>query len=425
MPNKQGRFRRGLIRVINDENLDLYLLGGVALVFTVLGITGISDVQMTSAVVVALLALLAFSQIKSRRQLEQIRTESRGGVNTFFSKAFTTELITRRDQAHDILLVGLSMSGTVHGMRPEMSRILTAGGRIRVLVLDPTDEPLIAAADRRNAESLGPDKLRARVMATLDELTVIGERTGGRLELRVSSVVPSAGFSCLDVTTTRGIVCVQHYEYRSHGEAAPIFTLEPSDGLWYQHFVDEAERLWEAGTAWPLSPADAAERAVKPVFSTEFGPELNAAVDSTADLLVTGVARHIFVNNNARRLEKKLLAGHRVRFLLVDPASPAITMAANRYYPKRTPEAFRDRIEHTLQLLAELKETTGGALEVRLTTHLISMFQIVTDSALFAEYYIYQDLAKPKFVLAAGADGYDTFRTEAEKLWENARAHNL
>lgn len=40
-------------------------------------------------------------------------------------------------------------------------------------------------------------------------------------------------------------MCVQHYEYHPHGDAAPVFTLEPSDGGWYQHFVDEAERLWD------------------------------------------------------------------------------------------------------------------------------------------------------------------------------------
>jgi hypothetical protein len=44
---------------------------------------------------------------------------------------------------------------------------------------------------------------------------------------------------------------------------------------------------------------------------------------------------------------------------------------------------------------------------------------------LFAEYYVYQDLAKPKFVLAAEDDDYGIFRTEAEKLWEHARPHEL
>jgi hypothetical protein len=425
MANGPGRVRRSLIRVISDDNLDLYLLGTVALLFTVLGITGVSDVKTSSAVVVALLALLAFSQIKSRRLLEQIHGERQGGATALFSQEFPADLIPRRAQAHDLLLMGLSMSRTVHGMRAEMSGILTAGGRIRVLVLDPTDEALVATAEHRAGVTLGPGKLQSRILATLDDLTALRERVGGGLEIRVSSVIPAAGFTCLDVATARGLVCVQYYEYRADGEAAPIFTLQRSDGTWYQHFIAEAERLWEAGTDWPLSPADAAARAHRPLFSTEFGPEFDAAVDAADELLITGVARNIFVNNNYRRFERKLLDGEKIRILLVDPESPAIGMAADRYHPKRTPEGFRERIEHTLRLLKELRSSTGGDLSVRLTPHLISMFQIITDSALFAEYYVYQDLAKPKFVLTADSDEYEIFRTEAEKLWDNARVHEL
>lgn len=420
-----GRVRQGLVRVINDENLDLYLLVGAALVFTVLGITGITSPQTTSAVVVALLALLAFSQIRSRRLMEQIRNSSRGGAAALFTQEFPPELIARRAQAHDLLLVGQDLTRTAHSMRSEMATILAAGGRIRALVLDPLDEALVEIAVRPIAKAIGPGKQVTQVRATLDDLAALRDRVGGRLEIRVSSILPSAGFTGVDLDSQHGVLCVWHYGYRASGETAPVFMLERSDGSWYQHFVDEAERLWAAGTEWPLSPEARAARARKPVFSEDFGPELDEAIEHTGDLLVTGVARNIFVNNNYRRMEKKLLAGQSIRFLLVDPASPAITMAADRYHPKRTEDGFRERIEHTLRLLAELKSATGGDLTVRLTSHLIAMFQIVTDDALFAEYYVYQDLAKPKFVLTAGDGAYEHFRTEAANLWKSAQPYAL
>jgi hypothetical protein len=377
-------------------------------------------VKTTSAVVVALLALLAFSQIKSRRAIEQVRTAARGGPDALFSKEIPAEVVERRAKAHDLLLVGHTITRTVHNMRSDMRTILAAGGHIRALVLDPTDETLMATAARRVQNSPGRDKWAARITTALDDLVALRESVGGRLEVRVSSTVPSVGFTGIDLPSPRGLVCVWHYEYRPVGESAPVFTLERSDGVWYQHFVDEAERLWDAGTDWPLSPEAKAARARKPAFTEEFGPELDTAVESTTDLLVTGVSRNIFVNNHYRRLEKKLLAGGRVRFLLVAPTSPAIAMAADRYYPERRPESNQDRVEHTLRLLAELRSTTGGDLSVRLTTHLISMFQIVTDTALFAEYYVYKDLAKPKFVLASGDGAYRDFRAEAENMWEHA-----
>jgi hypothetical protein len=420
-----GRVRQSLIRVINDDNLDLYLLGVVALVFTVLGATGISDVKTLSSVVLALLALLAVSQIRSRRLTEQIRKAQRGGVESLFARDFPADLILRRAHARDLILVGLSMTRTVQGMRSDMARILSAGGRIRVLVLDPTDEPLIVAADRRHALTLGPDKLRTRVMTTLDDLTSLRERTGGRLEVRVSSTIPSAGFNCLDTASPRGLVCVQHYEYRQDGEAAPIFALEPSDGVWFQHFVDEAERLWEAGTEWPLSSADRAGRARRPQFHDTFGPELAAAIDETSELFVTGTARNSFLNGNFEPLKKMLLAGDRIRFLLVDPDSAAVATAADRYYAERSPDNVRDRVVHSLRLLTELKSSTGGDLSVRLTSHSLAVSVIATDMTLFVEYFPFQNPGTLKFVLQPGDAGHDRFLGEAEALWRNATPHEL
>lgn len=425
MANEPGRVRRALVRVISDDNLDLYLLGTVALAFTVLGITGVSDVKTTSAVVVALLALLAFSQIRSRRLLEQIHAEQRGGASSLFLREFPTDLIRRRAHAHDLLLVGLAMSRTVHGMRNDMAAILTAGGRIRVLVLDPTDESLLGAADGRNIASIGPNRLRSRIEATLDDLTSLRERVGGRLEIRVSSIVPSAGFNCLDTATRRGIVYLQHYEYRPAGEAAPIFTLEPQDGGWYQHFVDEAARLWDAGTEWPLSTEDAAARARRPAFSDTFGPELDTAIDETDELFVTGTARNSLLNGYFEQLKKKLRAGTRIRFLLVDPDSPAITTAADRYYAERSPDSVRDRVVHSLRLLSELKNTTGGDLTVRLIPHALAVIVIGTDAGLFAEYFPYQQAGTPKFVLQAGDAGHERFLGEAEALWRDAKPYEL
>lgn len=426
MAGERGRIRRALARVITDDNLDLYVLGTVALAFTVLGATGISDVKTLSSVVTALLALLAFSQIRSRRLTEQVRDANRGGPASFFEPEFPADLISRRAAAFDILLIGHSMTRTVQGMRGDIRSILESGGRIRVLVLDPTDEELVAIADRRISQSLGQGRLRQRILATLDELTSLKSRTGGRLEIRVSSRISSAGFNCLDVTGKRGLICVQHYEYRPTGEAAPVFTVEPKDAPWYRHFADEAERLWEDGTPWPLSPADRIARARRPAFSEDFGPALAEAIDGTNELLVTGMARNTLVNNGYGRLEERLRAGAKMRFVLIDPHSPAIDTAASRYYAVRSPESARERVLHTLRVLAELKRSTGGDLAVRLVAHPIATGVVVTGSALFAEYYTYQAAGEPKFVLQP-ADGaaYRTFAGEAEALWNSAAPHDL
>src|SRR5689334_14897423 len=112
MPER-GWLRRRLTAVINDDNLDLYLLATIAMVFTVLGATGVSDIKVLSSVVLALLAILALSQIRSRRLTEQIRNAQRPDPTALFQRTFPDDFHQRRAGAFDLLLIGLSMTRTV------------------------------------------------------------------------------------------------------------------------------------------------------------------------------------------------------------------------------------------------------------------------------------------------------------------------
>lgn len=204
MASERSWIRRSLTKLVNDDNLDLYALGSVAAVFTVLGVTGVSDVKALSSVVLALLAVLAYSQIRSRRLIEQVRISHRRNSTALFRVDFPPDLIPRRAGSFDILLVGLSMTRTVQGMRADMASILQAGGRIRVLVVDPTNDSAIQAAEGLIGENLGYVKLQARITATLDDLTTMRDRTNGRLEVRVSSSIPTVGLNCLDLSGPTG-----------------------------------------------------------------------------------------------------------------------------------------------------------------------------------------------------------------------------
>lgn len=169
------------------------------------------------------------------------------------------------------------------------------------------------------------------------------------------------------------------------------------------------------------------------MFSESFGPEFAAAVDGARDLFVTGMARNAFVMSHYNLLERKLRAGASMRFLLVDPESRAIEVAADRYYVERSAASARERVLHTLRLLTQLQTSTQGSLSVRLTGHPLAMGVVAADSgpdgevpAVFAEYYSYQTPGDPKFVLQPGNTfGYDVFLNEAEALWESAKPHEL
>ena len=422
---------RAVIRIISDEYLDLYVLAVTAFVFTILGTVGVASVTDLASIILALLAVLALSQIRTRRHVASVADSHRADPLALFMKAFPQDLIERRAAATDVLLIGMSMSRTVQGTaRTDMRRTLVNGGRVRVLVMDPTDDALIRAVSGNSSLWPSADRLNKRIIGTLDELSDLRRSTGGRLEIRIAPFPPMMGINALNLSDPDGVIVVQHYEYKPVAEAAPIFMLKPADGFWFNHYAAEANRIWEDGIPWPLSRQQALARASRPSFKVAFGPELQQAMSQAGDILITGVTRNGLVNTNYSKFEEWLRKGCRIRFLLIDPDSDTVTQIANRYYAERSPDSVRERVRQTIRLLSELQSAAGG-ISLRLTGHPLAMGLIATDSTsgrisdgstLFLEYYPYRaSRGEPKFVLQSSDDFWcQHFLDEAEALWDSA-----
>jgi hypothetical protein len=397
---------------------------------------GIADMKLLASVILALLAVLAYSQIRSRRHVAEIAAAQSSDPLSIFNTEFPDDVDRRRGSAQSLLLIGMSMTRTVQGGSLTVLRqSLGSGGKIRVLLMDPTDDELIRAASAHSQHGITQDRLKRRIEATLDELAALEDVTSGDLEIRVTSFIPHMGVNAIDPGSPSGMLVLQHYEHRPAGESSPIFSLRSGDGFWYDHFAAEAERLWEDGTSWPLSASAALQKTARPLFKEQFGPELNLCMGKAREILITGVTRNTLIRSNYGRFEELLRNGCGIRILLVEPASDAAAVAAERYYVERSAGNVRERTRETLRLLGELKRSTGGELSARLTSHPMAMGVIAVDcraglrtesAALFAEYYTYQAPGEPKFILLP-SDGrwFDNLYHEAEALWEGGSEYNL
>jgi hypothetical protein len=428
MTGNRGRVIRSAARVVGDENLDLYILAGAALTFTVLGFTGVSSVSVLTSAVLALLATLALSQIRSRRHVAAIAAGQRADPLALFQEALPPELDSLRSAAASYLFIGESMARLVQTSLDDVRRLIREGGNVRVLLLDPDDPELMRVADRT-----GERLLEGRIRNTLNELAGLRGGNGhGPLEIRVCSFVPRMSVNAFNLGEPGGVMFIQHYEYRPAGDSVPVFRLDGKDGFWYQHFAAEAARMWDNGIPWPPALGTQLARAPRPLFAQNFGPELDASLPCARELLITGVTRNGFVNAHYSQLEELLSAGCRIRFVLTDPDSDAITIAADRYYAERSSDSASERTRHTLRLLTGLINSADGAISVRLSSHPLTTGIIAVDttamtaaSAVFAECYSYQARGDgPKFVLQP-ADGhwFTHFTAEAEKLWDNGQPY--
>ena len=420
---------RSSVRVVTDENLDLYILAGAALTFTVLGFTGVSNVSVLTSVILALLATLALSQIRSRRHVAAIASARLADPLALFQQSLPPELDSLRKAASSYLFIGESMVRLVQTGRDDIRRLMREGGHVQVLLLDPDDPELLRVADRT-----GEQLLEGRIRSTLKELASLREGAHGHLEIRVGSFVPRVSVNALNMGDPTGALFIQHYEHRPGGDSSPVFRLDSKDGFWYQHFTAEAKRMWDDGLPWPPTPGTRLTHIPRPSFTETFGPEFDAGMAEARELLISGVTRNSLINGYYSRFEELLSGSCQIRFVLCDPDSDAITIAANRYYAERSPDSVRDRTHHALRLLAELKNSTGGSISVRLSSHPIASGIIAVDtttitpaSAVFAEYYSYQARGEqPKFVLQPADEHWFThFVAEAEKLWDNAEPYSL
>lgn len=411
--------------VVHDENLDLYLVATTALVFTVLGVTGVARDDLPS-IILATLAVLALAQIRSRSHVSRINAQVGPAAGATFSREFPPELEARRSAAQDFFFVGVSMYRTLPTLRNDLHRMALRSHRARVLLVDPDDDALLEMAAQRGG-SLAREDLAARIRATLAELERLNRDTARPVEIRVSAVLPAVGLNIIDKDSPTGLVVAQHYEFRPEEDGRPITRLSVDDGYWYHHFVREAERMWEAARPWSA----ARRRSVTgPAFTLDFDASVFARITDAADLLITGVARNELLTAHNGKFEQCLRQGGRIRLLLVDPASDGLTLAAGRYRAVRDPQLTADRVNQSIHFARSLAKETGGDIELRLTTHPLSVGLLAVRDAnganAYVEYYLYHGNDDLKFALGPHDTlAYPRFLDEAEQLWADARPVDL
>lgn len=88
----------------STDDLELYFLAAAGLVFSGLGLAGLVGLVgqgVLGPAVLALLAVLAFSQLRTRRELTAIYRTQQLRRTSLFASGFPSDLHARRATAHD------------------------------------------------------------------------------------------------------------------------------------------------------------------------------------------------------------------------------------------------------------------------------------------------------------------------------------
>jgi len=231
------------------ETIDLWLLVAASLIFTVLGAAGIASIQVLSSVVLALLALLAISQIRGRQEVRGLVASWQRSRTSIFEADFPDAYYAARSRAaQSYSFAGMTMQRTFPTMRPDLIRILDNSGTVRILLPDPSNHALMemVAASRRYGETASD--MSNQVRQSIDTAKRLRGTTGRGPEVKVISLLPRVGLNVIDGGLPDALLMVQLYQVYPEGEPGPIFVLTPSDREWFTHFCNEFEQLWNSGT---------------------------------------------------------------------------------------------------------------------------------------------------------------------------------
>ena len=253
MTTGRGPLRRFLawcwMDIRQGETIDLWLLVTASLIFTVLGATGIATIQVTGSVVLALLALLAISQIRGRQEVRGLVASWQRSRTSIFEADFPDAYYAARSRAsQSYSFAGMTMQRTFLTMRPDLIRILDNNGTVRILLPDPSNQALMemVAASRRYGETASD--MSDQVRQSIATAKGLRGTTGHGPEVKVTSLLPRVGLNVIDGGLPDALLMVQLYQIHPKGEPGPIFVLAPSDREWFTHFHDEFEQLWNSGT---------------------------------------------------------------------------------------------------------------------------------------------------------------------------------
>lgn len=245
------------------QRLDAIFLIIISGAFVIWSIFGSPPEDYQAPLIISLLGLLAFSQLRSRSQIVNIMNAWHRSRTDIFSTSFPKEYdIAKVAISHSYFYAGESMARTMPTMRQHIIRVLESGGSARILLPNPNNDRLMdSIAKARGSDSKG-DSIKRLIEGSIAQAQDCSS-PDNKIQIRTTDIMPHIGINGLDIDQRSGRIMIQMYEFMSNrSERAPIFILDTTDQLWYKHFKEQIERLWESGKPFHGSAAQEHPRVI-------------------------------------------------------------------------------------------------------------------------------------------------------------------
>jgi hypothetical protein len=233
--------------ILKGEDIDLYLIITIGVILAVLNIFDVAPEKLISPLILAVLALLAFSMIKNRHIMGQLLQTS----DSVLKKEWKDEeLIPCLSKCENVLMIGVSLKRTIKNNYALLKNKLSKGHTVRVLIIDPNSFSA-ELAGKRPYENVDLERTKNSINSSLNSLCRLEESYPNKLEIRVIDYPLSfGGLFMYSKKSVSSMLFLEHYTYKVKNEDMPKVVLKRKDGFWFDFFHDQGEALWSNGEKW-------------------------------------------------------------------------------------------------------------------------------------------------------------------------------
>ncbi len=250
-------FYKILADIQNGENLDVYVTIFLAIVIATLDILDLTSDDFIGPLILATLAVLAFSSLYTRQQNEEIINKLDLPYGNLFLDKWPDHFQTNLKLSQSALIVGVSLTRTIDNYYKVFEEKIKQGDQIKILLVRPGGVSVKLAASQMSAPN-HERHINQRIQESLQILCNLHQYNNPKFEIRVIDRNLSYYGTLLNHDTTNtGTIYMQLYSYKPIDPGFPKHVFYQGDGAPYAHFSQEIMSLWEDAT--PCTCAESLE----------------------------------------------------------------------------------------------------------------------------------------------------------------------
>lgn len=245
----------------SGENLDLYITILLAVVISILGIAHVVGFEVLSALILAILALMAGSMISFRRTSENLNKTTSQLNNTLiaFEKSASKEvtisdvlstgwpdLSEKIKNAKHVSILGTTLSTTCIRYQYEFSQVIKNNGSLRFLLCDFESKDLMKMHANRIPAYKEPQTIQAIIKTNSERLeSLLGERPNkDAFQIGFYPIMAPYGMMIIE-SEARNEIWVKLLSFRNVDKQHPSFKIDKNkDAEWYEFYRLQFEKFW-------------------------------------------------------------------------------------------------------------------------------------------------------------------------------------